>query len=283
MCDQKPNADECFAITKAVLEKMVIETAPFVTPISRVIEHDYGELEGSGSYIEIDGQRYLITNEHVAARLKTHSIGHQFAGSSNVYRSAEPFVTDPYPADVGLRIIGDNLWNDSDHSAAPIPFCRFAAKHSPVDGELFFIAGFAGARARFHFGQLNCERITYLMQADAFPQDHGEEDFHFAIAYRPDLARTTDALGQGLPDPHGLSGTLVWNTRFIEITCTGGVWSPEQAQVTGIVWGWPSGDACLLATRVERLELREIVEAIRTFKTEDGGGQPATRPESKRT
>ena len=52
---------------------MIEEIKGFTTPISRVIEHDYGELEGSGSYVEIDGGKFLVTNEHVAARRSTHS------------------------------------------------------------------------------------------------------------------------------------------------------------------------------------------------------------------
>lgn len=261
MNEKQENAEIWLAATERVLEDMVLETARFITPISRVIDHDYGELEGSGSYIEIGGMRYLITNEHVASRLQTHSLAHQFAGSSNVYRTKAPFVANPYPYDIGLRRISDELWHEAAHKADAIPFNRIADKHSPVDGELFFIVGYAGERAKFAFGQLNCETIAYLMQADQFPSDHGDADLHFAIAYRPDLARSTKARGKGLPDPHGLSGTLVWNTRYVELTKNEQKWTPEQAKVTGIVWGWPSGDGCLLATRAEHLSLLEIAQA----------------------
>jgi len=259
-----PNADdsEWMAITERVLEDMDSETSRFVTPISRVIEHDYGELEGSGSYIEIAGIRYLITNEHVAARLQTHSLAHQFSGSSNVYRTREPFVANPYPYDVGLRRISDQHWHDSAHEADVIAFNRIAPLHSPVDGELFFIAGYAGERSKFSYGQLNSERIAYLMQSNEFPSNHGDSNMHFAISYRPDLARSTKAHGQGLPDPHGLSGTLVWNTRYVELSQNNQKWTPDQALVTGIVWGWPSGDGCLLATKAEHFHLLEIAQAI---------------------
>ena len=39
----------------------------FVTPISKVLEHDHGELAGTGAYVEIRNIRYIITNEHVAS------------------------------------------------------------------------------------------------------------------------------------------------------------------------------------------------------------------------
>jgi hypothetical protein len=52
---------------------------------------------------------------------------------------------------------------------------------------------------------------------------------------------------------HGLSGSTVWNTNFVAAKMDGIEWTPELAKVTGVVWGWPSGHACLVATRAEYL------------------------------
>jgi hypothetical protein len=70
--------------------------------------------------------------------------------------------------------------------------------------------------------------------------------------YRPDLAITV--IGDtGLQMPPGLSGSTVWNTNFVAAKMDGIDWTPELAKVTGVVWGWPSGHACLVATRAEYL------------------------------
>ncbi len=74
--------------------------------------------------------------------------------------------------------------------------------------------------------------------------------FHFGINYRPDLAKNVIGT-KGLPLPPGLSGSTVWNTRFVVAKMAGRPWTPDLAQVTGVVWGWPTDQGCLVATRAE--------------------------------
>lgn len=54
-----------------------------------------------------------------------------------------------------------------------------------------------------------------------------------------------------LPMPAGLSGSLVWNTRFREVSAQGRLWTPADARVTGLLWGWHSPSGVLLATRIQ--------------------------------
>lgn len=258
-----PSSAEWQSICSRVCALMIEEIKGFTTPISRVVEHDYGELEGSGSYVEIDGGKFLVTNEHVAARRSTHSLAHQFGGCSDVYRTMHPFVCITYPHDVALCSIDESVWKRSSHQARAIPFGRFAKQHSPVQRELLFLAGYAGETSKFLFGQLNAVGHPYLMQETEMPASHGDPRFHFAIFYPPDKATPIDGTsGTHLPCPPGLSGTLVWNTRYAETTLSGKDWSPSLAQVTGIIWGWPSSDACLLATKAEFLDLAALKQAI---------------------
>ena len=254
--------------TNRVCEAMMVEVNGFTSPISKVIDHDYGELEGTGSYVEIDGRRFLVTNEHVAACRSLHSLAHQFADCSNVYRTLHPFVCVTYPNDVALCPIDDSIWSHSLHNARAIPLSRFASCHAPVDGELLFLCGYSGDTSKFTFGQLNSERLQYLTKQDQMPTTHGDPNFHFAVPYRPDLATPTrEAVrSRGLPRPPGWSGTLVWNTRYIEKTQAGEDWCASIAQVTGIVWGWPSSDACLLATKAEYLDLLTLKQASDNLK-----------------
>lgn len=250
-------------MTDHVCKSMMEEVSGFTTPISKVIDNDYGELEGTGSYVEIDGGRFLVTNEHVASRRSTFSLAHQFDGCSNVFRTLRPFVCVTYPNDVALCPVDDAIWCHPTHSARTIPFSRFASHHAPVDGELLFLCGYSGDTSKFVFGQLNSERLQYLTQEDQMPATHGDANFHFAVLYRPDLATqiTEEAQARGLPRPPGWSGTLVWNTRYVEKTQAGEEWCANHAQVTGIVWGWPSSDGCLLATKAEYLDLLRLKQA----------------------
>lgn len=235
---------------------------PYITPVGRIIEHNYGELEGSGSYIEFDGKRLLITNEHVARRLHTHRLSHQFNGSENVYGTRHDFISQTYPQDIAIGLIDDQVWNHCSHQAQTIPENRFDKNHHAVDGELLLMCGFAGQQANFLFGTLITPYSPYLAQE---PSPRPTLDTrHFAVAYKPDRATPISGNSQLPGDPHGFSGSLVWNTRRVECFQNSVEWNPDKAVVTGIIHSWISTTALLVATRVEEITkfLRQAVPAI---------------------
>ncbi len=244
-----------------VVQKMFEHVMPFTTPISKVLEKDYGEHLGSASFFSINDKRYLITNEHVANKLKYSSLAHQFYKSDCVVRLVNPMCVKEYPCDVAVSKIAEKAWKTCEHKSQAIPIERFLDKHEPVDGELLFMIGYSGDRAAFHFGTLVSPATPYLTQEVDFPTNIGNFDCHFAINYKPDLATSVDGNTRGLPKPHGISGSLVWNTKFVECQQQQKEWYPEYAKVTGIIWGWPSSDACLLATRIEHMNIHELAQS----------------------
>lgn len=233
-----------------VTTEMKMFTQKFATPVSRVIDHDYGISEGTGNYIEISGRSHLLTNEHVAQALNTHSLSHQFLNDDTVYRVIGLFHAEKWPLDVAVSAIEDKVWTSKPHDSKPISEDKWALAHVAVPGELLFMKGFAGAGAKFHFGALISSATSYSCREVSLPtDDRFHSRFHFGLDYRPDKATELD--GRSLPDPHGLSGSLVWNTRLVECTAKQEKWTPDCARVTGLVWGWPSSAACLVATRAE--------------------------------
>ena len=241
-----------------VLEAMRAHVRPFVTPISKVLAHDHGEQLGTGSYIDIRGSRYLLTNEHVARELQQHSIAHQFSANDSVFRCINPMVALSAPVDVALALIEDKVWEHSIHTALPIPQSRFASKHAPVQTELLFVVGYPGAHSRFLFNTLITPGIPYLTQEAPMVASHGNPQYHFALNYSPEKAISPEQRAQPLPPPPGMSGSLVWNTRVLECHNARVAWTPAEAQVTGIVWGWP--DVYLIATKVEHLPLEDLAK-----------------------
>jgi hypothetical protein len=235
---------------------------PFLSPISRVVSQDEGSHLGTGAYLDIEGSTYLITNEHVAVHISKSPLAHQFFGSDLVIRLTNPLFACPLPIDVALCRIDQEILSRGNHSARAIPLHQFAQKHETVKGELLFSVGYSGERSQFIFETLISPGTPYLTQECDFPVDTGDLNFHFALEYKPDLARSIDGSSRGLPDPHGLSGSLVWNTNRVSCLHEGIEWSPERAQVTGLVWGRASSAACILATRVEHLKLQEIVQEM---------------------
>lgn len=242
----------------AIVQAMLAHVEPFVTPLSTVIRDGAGKpiegrLLGTGSYISAMGQIILITNDHNLSKLDTSSIGLQLRGNDHVFQLHCPTYSAPYPWDVGFSRIDPKVWNLpklQPHTAAAIPQGRLAPAHQPAENELLFFAGYAWQGSTFLYDTLLSRGTPYLMREVPLPEGWGEERFHFAIDYRPDLAETVGR-GAGLPRPDGFSGSLVWNTHFVECVMQGKEWSPEYAEVTGIVWGWPSATGCLVATRIE--------------------------------
>jgi hypothetical protein len=131
-----------------------------------------------------------------------------------------------------------------------IPQTKLALAHRPVENELLFFKGYAGEGSKFLYNTLLSNATSYTAKEVPVPPEWGNERFHFAIDYRPDLALSLNP-GYGLPQPRGFSGSLVWNTHYVDSVTQGFPWKPEYAEVTGIVWGWPSSAACILATRIE--------------------------------
>jgi hypothetical protein len=73
-----------------------------------------------------------------------------------------------------------------------------------------------------------------------------------AIPWEPEKIDAVDQDKHKIPiDPHGFSGSLVWNTRLKEYGEANKLWEPGVAQLTGIIWGWPTNGKVLLATRIE--------------------------------
>jgi hypothetical protein len=243
--------DETARVTRA----MLAHAAPYVTPISRVVSHDFGKLQGTGSYIEACGQGLFLTNDHnflyENKRLTPDRLGVQLWDNPQYFRLHNTATMFPYPLDCAFTLI-DRKWAADkalqSNQAKSLPESRIALAHTPVPRELLFFKGYAGEGEKFMFNKLIVQSRSYTMQErPTFPNGYGDPRFHFALDYAPDKATELDP-GHGLPVPKGFSGSLVWNTRYVE---AGGAWMPEDAVATGIVWGWVSDEACLLATRIE--------------------------------
>ena len=54
-------------------------------------------------------------------------------------------------------------------------------------------------------------------------------------------------------NPAGFSGSLVWNTRFVELGCDFQKWCPNEAVVTGLLRRFDEDTNTLLVWRVEHL------------------------------
>jgi hypothetical protein len=225
---------------------------PYSVPVQKHMG-DFGEGWGSGGYLRFTGRIYILTNEHVARpREANQPLSHQLAGSENVYMVSGDHLAKRWPLDLALIPVSPQAWDTPDNRSKAITPRLIALAHDPVPSELLTFAGFSGDRSDFYFGTLVTRGNSSTAREVTLPTEDSrfKSRFHFGIDYRPDLA--TNVVGTaGLPRRPGFSGSLVWDTGFVSCRLKGEDWTPDKARVTGIVWGWPSSNACLVATRAE--------------------------------
>jgi hypothetical protein len=249
----------CRNVTRAMLASI----PDFATPIS--ISHGtYGSHWGTGNYLDMSGGKTLLSNEHVLEQRRSSFLTHTFRNTPNIYQIVGNHATLPFPVDAGAVRIPGAIWNGVSHASKAISPARFSSRHAPVDGELLFVFGYPGTKAAFVFGSMAVTGIGYCCQEAPYSMGLGiafdrlttsggfDPKYHFVIHHNPEQA--TDVVGkEGLPLPPGMSGSLVWNTRYVEKLQAGENWLPDDAVVTGLVWGWHSPSALLVATRIEEV------------------------------
>ncbi len=152
-------------------------------------------------------------------------------------------------------MIEDEAWISRSHAAEPVPLLRIAKKHQPVPGELFFLSGYPGERSGFVFETLISFATRLVTQE--LPPDvtiAGLHPNYFTLNYPVGKARSVDPNNTvPLSLPPGLSGSLVWNTRRVECHAQNKEWSPELAQVTGLLCSWIEKPPYVVALRSEAM------------------------------
>jgi hypothetical protein len=170
-------------------------------------------------------------------------------------RVPDPFVFD-VPLDVAFAPIRNEIWNAEPHGALTIPTGRFAAKHDPIRDELLFFRGFAGENAHYGFGIHEANATGYCSQE---PHASPIAPELFEITWKPKkmefTSDTSDEMRDKIKhnDPGGLSGSLVWNTRYVEKYAAGEMWRQEDAVITGLLQRHVVERETVVALRVEYL------------------------------
>lgn len=241
------------AAMPGVVKAMTEFLRPYRTPLFKHYDM-FGEGWGSGSFLRLGDEVFILTNEHVAAaREQGMVLTNQFDGQEDIRRIIGNHIAYPAPLDLALLPVDMAGWSDPTNKSKAIEIEQISLGSDPVMGELLTFAGFAGQSVTFHFNTLFAQSTCYTGREIELPPDKRlSSRFHFGLDYRPDLS-TTVIGDSSLPLPPGLSGSTVWNTNFVAARMAETEWKPELAKVTGVVWGWPSGHACLVATRAEYL------------------------------
>lgn len=238
------------AFCDVVADQMKIHTRPFVAPLVQDVIGKPPEI-GTGTYLERK-EVAVLTCEHVS---RHDPFFHQFNGHDPLLPLPVTWREDPQPIDAAIAKVPTGHWVSVQHAARALDMGRFAARHSPVTHELLFFRGVAGENVIIGSAHSRVIPTGYCSQE----KPGSGNAAIFEMMWEPRATTVTKGTAPDvLPhfkhdDPGGFSGSLVWNTRFVEGGCDLTTWTPSDAQVTGLLRRWDTGTKTLLVWRVEHL------------------------------
>lgn len=234
-------------------------TAQFITPVCRSPVHTLAEVEGSGTYLELRGHSYILTNEHVAHAQLRYALAHFLNDGELAAAVVHPFRSVTAPEDIAVASIDADLLTNSTKRG--VPAAQIDPVFQPAEGEILFIHGYPGVQG--HISALNQGALarTFPFASDANTLPPGfDSNLHFAITYPIQGVRDYQGREARLPVPGGMSGSLVWDTKFVALS--GAEWDPSKAKACGLIWAWDVMHERLIGTKIEYVR-RLLVEHLR--------------------
>jgi len=246
---------------------MVEYVKNLVTPIALSRTEGRGEALGTGNYIGINGAAYLLTNEHVIAEGVGGHLGHLPGPTDDYVAMAHRIFTAEQPIDLALMRLGDE-WNEATKGVATISM--FDQSYAPVEGEFLFFIGYPGTRATrlqtpiraLHgrhtaFGgpidNLAVPIITQAFSGNPGPLLSFDPSYHTAIHLPARAPRMAGSPSEDLPNANGMSGSMLWDTKFVAHANRGIQWGPHLAKVCGLIRTAYTSPEVAGFTRVEHL------------------------------
>jgi len=241
---------------ETVTDIMNHHTRPFVTPLVHDVPGEPLRF-GGGTYLQVgsgaEASPTVLTCEHVA---RFQPQAHQPNGCKGLVPLQGQLCADRDVAvDAATMRIPETNWREASHGATPLSPERFAERHAAVPGEILFFRGLTGENAYVSGSDLDAVYTGYASQEQL---DSGDDQI-FDMLWNPVKARITpgtpaeNAARVRYDDAHGYSGSLVWNTRFVEMGCDFSRWRPTHAVVAGLLRRWDTSRGTLLVWRVEHL------------------------------
>jgi hypothetical protein len=176
-------------------------------------------------------------------------------GTTN-YAVPTDFTLRPDP-DLAWSDIPNEMWKGVEHNAVAIPYERFAPRHHVThESEVLFFRGFAGENAHDDLVEFKTHGSGYCSQEK---REVDKSDRIFEMFWEPSKTNISSGTSDEAREtmkferPGGFSGSLVWNTGFMEARQAGKEWDPSQASVTGIVVRHDEKTSTLLVLRVEHI------------------------------
>lgn len=251
------------AICGKVCDEMAVHVHRFVTPISLSFGAGRGQALGTGAYLALGQVPYLLTNEHVVTEGEYGELAHLPGPTDDYIRCPSGRKTEGWPIDLALVRLD---CPPSVASRGQISAEMLDSSFAPAECELLFWLGFPGSTAKRHeplteantryswFGYLETPGIPMLTQQFPFPTEdlpYFDPLRHTALHYPSEASRTSGKPLAPLPNAKGMSGSLLWDTKFVACTTAGEDWSADKGRVCGVIWAAHPDPEVVIATKIE--------------------------------
>lgn len=223
----------------------------------QILGPDDGVLEGTGLYLDLGGEPYVLTAHHVFRGAPALAVfggqGKPFFPLTNAAQGVSP------PQDLGLTRL-DGSASTRIAGLHPLSAGKLASSIS-AEGDFLYIYGYPGMHSRFFsaVGGIASQALSYVTTLAELPAGF-DERVNFAISYPAGGNQDDKDREVPLPSPDGLSGSPIWATRWNR--ATGATWKPETAEVIGVTTRWLQDEGCLIGTRIEvvRPQVRHFLQ-----------------------
>jgi hypothetical protein len=241
---------------------------PLTTPIAFAPPGTtFANLEGTGNYLVLNHSCYVLTNDHVVAA-GPDGIAHLPSPEAEYQAVIGRWKREPWPKDLALGRVANPSANRLENSLLPH---EFDLAFAPVEHELLFWIGVPGTKAKrqdpiteasivrnWFGGPLESRAVsmtTQYLPLNSPTLRRFSSEHHVAIPY-PTLAwRSAGEPSSELPSPKGMSGSLLWDTKFLSSHLRGVPWEPSLARVCGVLWAAHSKPEVVVAIRVEHVRI----------------------------
>jgi len=146
------------AQVQRVHSQMASYVQPYLASISRTYDNIHAQHHGSGVYLELNSDRYLLTCEHVVRTgyENGNRITHLPKANSYYHSFPTEWRAVPFPVDLAINHIVPDFWSQSDRQF--LPLSRIAETHDVTPNELLMLCGYRGRRLNLLYIPAPCYR-----------------------------------------------------------------------------------------------------------------------------
>lgn len=240
-------------------DRLAQHTYPYLTSIVLPLPGKRGQHIGSGLRCTLCSQKCILTADHVI-RKEFYDKKRGFAMSTGYGLEGMPFHGDiklePHP-DLAICLLPENYPEPSD-TIKYWDLDRSLREDRPRESGYFFAHGYPGMMSQFDERQtaLSNRSLAYgaVERTEDPPGEH--YSFHFLMDYRKERIRGLIGESTDVIDPHGMSGSPVWELNLNE--GNEGAWRPDDIRLVGVLVQYHATHACLRCTELS--EVRKLAE-----------------------